>query len=60
MCHYMIPSANPTVPPVAILIFIPCLFCDILKSTDGNMCENNDHYQRGLWVGRVDQLCIFC
>ena len=20
-----------------------------------NMCENNDHYRRGLWGGRVDQ-----
>ena len=22
-----------------------------------NMCENNDPYRQGLWVGRVDQLC---
>ena len=31
----MIPSARPTVPPVAIIIFKRRLFCDILKSGDG-------------------------
>ena len=39
------------------------LFCDVLKSTDGrtngNMCENNDHYLTGLWDGRVDQRKTF-
>ena len=34
------------------------LLCDILKNGDGytggNMCEDNDHYRQGLWVGRVD------
>ena len=30
----MIPSARPTVPPVAIIIFMRLLFCDIMKSED--------------------------
>ena len=38
------------------------LFCNILKSGDrrtgGNLCENNDHYRLGLWVGRVDQFVV--
>ena len=35
------------------------LYCDILNSwdgrTDGYLCEFNDHYRLGLWVGRMDQ-----
>ena len=31
----MIPWARPIVPPLAIIIFKQCLFCDILKSVDG-------------------------
>ena len=57
----MIPSARPTDPPVVIIIFTRRLFCDILKSglTYVNLCENNDHYWPGLWVGRVDQKTFF-
>ena len=56
----MIPLARPTIPPpIAIIITIQPFFCfATLKKwgrTDGNMCENNDHYRPGRWVGRVDQ-----
>ena len=53
----MIPSARPTVPPVAIIFFKLRLFCfERFKGrADEHMCENNDHYQQGLWVGGVDQ-----
>ena len=51
----MISSARPHV----VIIFKRRLFCDNLKRgnrrTDGNMCENNEHYRPGLWGGRVDQ-----
>ena len=43
-----------SVPPVEIIIFTQRLF--VLKvRTDGNMCERNNHYRPGLWVGRVDK-----
>ena len=54
----MIPSARPTVPPVAITIFRRCFFCFAIfrkVGTDGSMCENNDHCRPRMWVSRVDQ-----
>ena len=59
----MIPSASPSVQPVAIIIFMRLLFSfgyfekwgRTYRRTDGNRRENNDHYRPGLWVGRVDQ-----
>ena len=40
-------------------LFKVVLLCEFLKSGDVrtcDTCENNDHYGRWLWVGRVDQL----
>ena len=61
----MIPSARPPVPPEVIIIFTR-RFCFAIfwkvgtdGRTDGNLCENNDHYRPGLWVGRVDQKDLF-
>ena len=55
MVSSMIHSIRPTVPPVAITIFIWKLFCNTRFCTD-RMCENSDQYQLWLWrVGRVDQ-----
>ena len=61
----MISSARHTGPTSSDHYFHATivLFCNILKSgdgrTDGNLCENNDHYQPGLWIGRVDQKHYF-
>ena len=56
----MIPSAGPTVPPVAIIIITRRLLCSNSPYCENwgqteNKRENNDHYWPGLWVGQVDQ-----
>ena len=67
MCHQMIPSARPTIPPVAIIVFAWNLFCFARffwkVRTDGRTGGRTDGlHVRKLWsllavtvVGRMDQ-----